>query len=179
MKKLAEKNRTKVIDLLTERLAFERAGVKLYDAILVKMESSAEEEIVAMLGQMREHRNQEWQHEEFLEQQIRELGGDAHGETEMSLLTKRESQGIEQVVFDPTSPLPHLFHALLAAELVDNAGWDLLVELADEVGDRDAKKEFKRCLKEEEEHLVFVREAMERFARREVLGEPLAAPTGP
>src|SRR5690242_12396619 len=97
MKKLAEKNRSKLIDLLTERLAFERAGVQLYDAILAKMEASAEEEIAAMLDQMREHRNQEWQHEEFLEMCVRELGGDAHGETEMSRLTKRESQGIEQV----------------------------------------------------------------------------------
>jgi rubrerythrin len=179
IKKLAEKNRTKLIDLLTERLEFERAGVKLYDQILMKMESTAEEEIVAMLDQMREHRNQEWQHEEFLEQCVRELGGDAHQETEMSRLGKRESMGIEQVVFDPNTPLPHLFHALLSAELVDNAGWDLLVELADEAGDRGAKREFKKCLKQEEEHLIFVREAMERFARREVLGEEAPMPTGP
>src|SRR5690349_20872292 len=72
MKKLAEKNRTKVIDLLSERLAFERAGVKLYDSILAKMESSAEEEVAAMIDQMREHRDQEWRHEEFLEEKIRE-----------------------------------------------------------------------------------------------------------
>jgi rubrerythrin len=179
MKRLAEKNRSKVIDLLTERLAFERAGVKLYDAILARMESSAEEEVVAMVDQMREYRNQEWEHEEFLEEQIRELGGDGHGQTELARLTHRESLGIEEVVFDPTSPLPHLFHALLTAELVDNAGWDLLVELADEAGDKEAKKGFKRCLKEEEAHLVFVREAMERFARRDVLGEPAETPAGP
>src|SRR2546426_5363578 len=108
MRKLAEKNRAKVIDLLTERLEFERAGVKLYDAILAKMDSSAQEEVVAMIDPMREHRNQEWQHEERLERWIRELGGDAHGQTELSQLSKRESQGIEQVVFDQRSQLPHL-----------------------------------------------------------------------
>jgi ferritin-like metal-binding protein YciE len=179
MKKLAEKNRSKLIDLLTERLFFERSSVKLYDTILAKMESSAEEEVVAMLDQMREHRNEEWQHEEFLEQCIRDLGGDTHAESEMARLTIRESQGIAQVVGDPSSPLSHLFHALLAWELVDNAGWDLLVELADEAGDRAAKRDFKKCLKEEEEHLIFVREAMERFARREVLGEPAEMPAEP
>src|SRR5262249_55013081 len=101
MKKLAQKNRIKVIDLLTERLEFERAAVKLYDAILAKMEASSEEEVAAMIEQMREYREEEKAHEEFLEEKIRELGGDAHGETEMSRLTKREAEGIKQVVFDP------------------------------------------------------------------------------
>ena len=40
MKKLAAKNPAKVIDLLSERLAFERVGVKLYDAVLERMRSS-------------------------------------------------------------------------------------------------------------------------------------------
>ena len=39
MKKLAAKNLGRVLDLLNERLAFERAGVKLYDTILARMRS--------------------------------------------------------------------------------------------------------------------------------------------
>jgi ferritin-like metal-binding protein YciE len=86
----------------------------------------------------------------------------------MSKLVERESQGIEKVVQED-SELPHLFHALLAAELVDNAGWDLLVQLADEAGDRQAKKEFRKRLNEEAEHLVVVRRALEKNILKEVL----------
>jgi rubrerythrin len=169
MKKLAEKNRALVIDLLGERLAFERESVRLYDAVLEKMGRLAEEEVASMLEQTLLHREQEKQHAALLEQHIRELGGDAGARTELARLTERESQGIAQVILDPAEPLPHLLHALLAAELVDNAGWDLLVELADEAGDREARRTFKRCLREEEDHLIFVRESLERLARRELL----------
>jgi bacterioferritin (cytochrome b1) len=176
MQKLAGKNVLRVIDLLNERLAFERAGVKLYDKILERMKSDPQ--VARMIDQMREHREQEKEHEEWLEEQIRALGGDARTPSEKSILVQAESQGIEHVIErDPS--LPHDFHALLTAELADNAGWDLLVQLADEVGDRDAKKEFKKRLHEEEEHLLFVRKAVEQFAKEEILGEPQKMPTAP
>jgi bacterioferritin (cytochrome b1) len=178
MKKLAEKNVGRVINLLNERLAFERAGVKLYDAILERMRSSGDPQIQRMVEQMQEHREDEKRHEEWLEEQIRALGGDAHTPSEKSILVQAESQGIEHVIQrDPL--LPHDFHALLVAELADNAGWDLLVQLADEVGDRDAKKEFKKRLHEEEEHLLFVRKAVEQFAKQELTGEPQKMPASP
>ncbi len=175
MEKLAQQNRDKVIDLLTERLAFERSGVKLYDRIIGVMRSSPSEEVRDMLDQMQEHRDQEKEHEEWLEECIRSLGGNAHGETDLSRLVTEESKGIEEVVMRDAE-LPHLFHALLAAELVDNAGWDLLVEVADEAGDRDAKKEFKKRLHEEEDHLLFVRKAVEKLSFQDVLGEDTKLP---
>jgi bacterioferritin (cytochrome b1) len=175
MKELARKNRAKVVDVLSERLTFERAGVKLYDHIIEKMRQSNERPIAKMLDQMVEHRDQEKEHEEWLEEQIRGLGGDADGKTEKALLVERESKGIEEVILGHDATLPQMFHALMAAELVDNAGWDLLVELADEADDRPAKKAFKKRLHEEEEHLLFVRRALEKFAMREVLAAPAAA----
>ena len=179
MDKLAHQHPDKVIDYLTERLVFERDGVKLYDAILAKMRVSGDEEVRRMLDQMQEHRDQEKEHEEWLEEQIRSLGGDAHGTTEMSELVTREAKGIDDVILDGDNEIAHLFHALLTAELADNAGWDLLVTLADEAGDRDARRQFKKRLHEEEEHLIFVRRVVERFARRQVLGEVVAMPTSP
>ena len=175
MEKLAEHNRAKAIDLLNERLAFERAGVRLYDRILEVVRSSGDQNVQRMLNELQEHRNEEKEHEEWLEAQIRTLGGDAHSETEMSQLVTRESKGIEDVVMSDAK-LPHLFHALLAAELVDNAGWDLLVEVADEAGDHAAKREFKKRLHEEEDHLLLVRKAMEKFSFQEVLGEEVTFP---
>jgi bacterioferritin (cytochrome b1) len=176
MEELARNDRAKVIDLLTERLTFERAGVKLYDRVLEVMRASGNDENVQrMVPEMQQHRDEEKEHEEWLEEQIRALGGDAHAETEKSRLVTRESKGIEEVVMSDAK-LPHLLHALLAAELVDNAGWDLLVAIADEAGDRGARREFKKRLHEEEDHLLFVRRAVEKLAFHEVLGEDVKLP---
>lgn len=177
MEKIAEHNRPKAIDLLNERLAFERAGVRLYDRILQQVRASGDDNVKRMLDELQEHRNEEKEHEEWLEAQIRSLGGDAHSETEMSQLVTRESKGIEEVVMSDAK-LPHLFHALLAAELVDNAGWDLLVQVADEAGDHAAKRELKKRLHEEEDHLLLIRKAMEKFSFQEVLGEDVKMPAG-
>ncbi len=175
MEKLATYDKAKVIDVLTERLAFERAGVKLYDRVIEVMRAAGDENVLRMLHEMEEHRNEEKEHEEWLEAQIRALGGDAHGETDRSRLVTRESKGIEEVVLSDAQ-LPHLFHALLAAELVDNAGWDLLVQIADEAGDHTAKRDFKKRLHEEEDHLLFLRKAMEKLSVRDVLGEDTKLP---
>jgi bacterioferritin (cytochrome b1) len=175
MAELAKHDPAKVVDVLNERLAFERAGVKLYDRVLEVMRATANENVTAMIPEMQKHRDEEKEHEEWLEERIRALGGDAHAETERSRLVTRESKGIEDVVMSDAE-LPHLFHALLAAELVDNAGWDLLVQIADEAGDRAAKREFKKRLHEEEDHLLFVRKAVERLAFADVLGEEAKLP---
>ena len=167
MKKLAAKNLGRVLDLLNERLAFERAGVKLYDTILARMRSSGDPRVKEVMAQIQQNRDEEKEHEEWLEEQIRALGGDDHAPSEKSILVQTEAEGIEHVVMrDPN--LLHDFHALLTAELADNAGWELLVELASEFGDRDAKKEFKKRLHEEEEHLVLVRKAVMELSKQEM-----------
>jgi bacterioferritin (cytochrome b1) len=171
MRKLAEKNVGRVIDLLNERLAFERTGVRLYDRILLRMRLSDDRQMERMIDRMQRFRDEEWEHEKWLEEQIRELHGDDHLPTEKSVLVLAETQGIERVVHrDPR--LPHDFHALLTAELADNGGWDLLVRIADEFGDYDAKREFRKRLREEQEHVLFVRRAVERFVKQELLGAP-------
>ncbi|WP_437961560.1 ferritin-like domain-containing protein [Sorangium sp. So ce119] len=175
MQKLAQGNKDKAIDLLNERLTYERASVRLYDSIVEKVGRSADPGLMNLLGQLREYRDQEKEHEEWLEARIRELGGDAHGETEMSRLITIESQGIQQVVLDGDQNPAHLFHALLTAELVDNAGWQLLLELADEADDDEARASFRKRLHEEEDHLLLTRQVVERLTRTELLGSPAEA----
>src|SRR6187399_2174098 len=109
MKKLAQTNRDKAIDLLNERLTFERAGVKLYDSILEKLGHTTDPLLMTRLGELKEHRDQEKEHEEWLEAQIRALGGDAHADTDMSRLITVESRGIEQIVLNGDMNPTHLF----------------------------------------------------------------------
>ncbi len=158
MHELVRRNRLEVIERLTERRAFERSSVELYNAVIPKVQASGDSQLQNLLAQLQNYRDHEREHEAWLAEQLRALGADARAITNSADLVTRE----------PTSILDD-FHALLTAELADNAGWDLLVELADEAGDRAARRAFKRRLHEEEEHLIFIRRALLRLARREIL----------
>lgn len=175
MKNLAERHPEKLLDLLTERLTFERTGVKLYDIVLSKMQGSGDKSVMKMIPQLKKQRDQEKEHEEWLEEQVRALGSDAHTETDLSELMLREARGVKEVI-ESDDELTHLFHALLTAELVDDNGWKLLVQLADEAQDQEALKSFIQRAREEEDHLVYIRTVVAAYARREILDSPISIP---
>jgi bacterioferritin (cytochrome b1) len=178
MEKLASKNAAFVLDVLSGRLAFERTGVKLYDKVIEKIERNAEPRYHAILGQLREIRTEEQEHANWLEAQIRALGGFPDEKTDMAELEMQEGSGIESVIVDGHDKAIHLVHALLAAELADNAGWDVLVKLADDAGDRAAKLAFAKRMAEEAKHLLFIREVVLRAAETEILGREEPLPSG-
>jgi bacterioferritin (cytochrome b1) len=173
MKKLAQHNRAKVVDILSERLAFERASVKLYDTVIGKMRALSDPVSVRLIAPLEDFRGHEKEHEEWLEEQLRALGADAMRESDSASLTLRESSGIEQVVLRDDDAV-HLVHALLTAELSDNAGWELLLELAEEAEDDVARRELRKRLHQEEEHLAELRRAMISIVRKEILQAPAA-----
>lgn len=176
MKALAQFNKDKLIDLLAERLAYERTGVELYDQVLEHLEASSDPEAKSLTDRLQHFRDEEKAHEEWLEDQIRDLGGDAHGSTEMSEVVTIESRGVADVIMDGDD-VAHDLHALLTAELSDNAGWELLCDLARQAGDREAERAFSARMKQEDEHLKFMRKAVEQTTARKVLGQkPLSAP---
>lgn len=172
--RLAEKNREQVIDLLCERLAFERSTVRLYDRILEALRVATDARTRDLHATMQKHRAEEDEIVRWLEGKIRELGGDERAETDLARLATREARGIEEVAQNDAADLTHLLHALLAVEGVDAAGWDLLVHLADAAGDARAKHELERRLRQERQHLAFVRAAVERLAIRTLFGEGYA-----
>jgi hypothetical protein len=132
-----------------------------------------------MVDTMQGYRDEEAEHQTWLEEQIQALGGDVNGESEMSRLVAEEARGIEQIILREDVALQHLFHALMAAELVDNAGWDLLTALAEEADDDDALDCFALRQAEEEDHLDYLRQTMSRYAESQVLGGRLQLPTEP
>lgn len=172
MEKLSRTNRWRLVDLLNERLAFERSGVQLYDTLLSRLRRDPA--LDALVDDVQRYRDEEKEHEEWLEQQIRALGGDGHTPTEHSILAQAEAEGVERVIRRDES-IPHDFHALLTAELADHAGWELLVRIAEEFDDADAKKQFEKRLEEEERHLLFARKTLLELTRRE-LSVPPAPP---
>jgi len=178
-KQLVAKNAAQVLDVLVARLTFERTGVKLYDSVIEKIERSGESRYQALVDTLRKHRNEEKEHEEWLESLIRALGGRPEELTTLAQLETEESQGIQSVILDGHTRVIEVLHALLTAELADNAGWDLLVELADDTGDQLARAEFGKRMLEEAKHLAFLRQAVLRAAEIEILGRDEPMPKRP
>ena len=169
MRTVSRTHRSKVVELLIERLAFERATIKLYDTILEKLRPRGGP-YASVKAHLRHIREEEKAHEDWLEEQLQTLGGDAHVETDRSLLVRREWRRIEEDAGGDQEPAD-LFHALLNAEVIDNAGWELLLELADRAHDGEAREAFQQRLHEEQEHLLFVSHIAAVFARSGVLDE--------
>ena len=146
------------LDKLSERLAFERMGVRLYEALLNKCEALGESSPGPTLEDIRHIGGEELDHFLMLNETIEELGGDPTVESPSADIAAVTSMGIMQVLTDPRSSVPQCLQALLTAELTDNAGWELLIELASNLGYDDMREQFETALTHEEEHLQNVRD---------------------
>lgn len=146
-----------LLDKLSERLVFERMGVRLYEVLLNKCETLAEEESEPTLEQLRTIGEQELNHFLLLQRVIIDLGGDPTVQSPSADVAAVASLGILQVLTDPRTSLTQCLQALLTAELTDNEGWQLLITLADNLGYTDMVTEFEAALENEELHLENVR----------------------
>jgi bacterioferritin (cytochrome b1) len=146
------------LDKLGERLAFERMGVRLYETLLNKCQTLGESTPGPTLDDVKHIGAEELEHFLMLNETITELGGDPTVESPSADVAGVASMGIMQVLTDPRSSVPQCLQALLTAELTDNAGWELLIELASNLGYEEMQQKFETALTHEEEHLQNVRD---------------------
>jgi ferritin-like metal-binding protein YciE len=85
------------------------------------------------------------------------LGADPTAHTPGADLVGVESMGLIQAVTDPRTTLAQTLHAALAAELIDNEGWESLIVMAQKMGHDDMAERFQAALDEEGVHLAKVR----------------------
>jgi len=147
-----------LLDKLSERLAFERMGVRLYEALFNKCETLGETSPGPTLEDIRHIGTEELDHFLMLNETITDLGGDPTVESPSADIAAVASMGIMQVLTDPRSSVPQCLQALLTAELTDNAGWELLIEMASTLGYDEMREKFETALTHEEEHLQNVRD---------------------
>lgn len=151
-----------LVDKLGERLAFERTGVRLYDAMIAKVNTlgSSNAELLPMLGRIRQ---QEAEHMDLVRQAMEQLGADPTAMTPCADVSGVLSGGILQVISDPRTNLAQSFEALLTAELTDNAAWEMLIDLVRQEGKDDMAASFQQALMQEEEHLQIVKSHLHRL----------------
>jgi bacterioferritin (cytochrome b1) len=144
------------MDKLSERLAYERTGTRLYDAFINKCETIGEVSGGPSLAEVQEIREEEHRHFILLSEAVTSLGGDPTVQSPCADVQAVASLGIMQVLNDPRTTVPQCLNALLTAELTDNAGWELLIDLADELGHTDLSEQFTEALENEQDHLLKV-----------------------
>lgn len=169
------------MDKIGERIAFERGGTRLYEALITKVqavERLGQEVLVPAdrlptadgaaaapgsvagetpLQTLMRIRNEELEHFRMLGLAMQKLGGDPTAQTPCADVSATASMGILQVVTDPRTTLAQCLNAMLTAELTDNAGWELLVQLAEEAGETELAGRFLGALAQEQEHLAIVK----------------------
>jgi rubrerythrin len=146
-----------LLDRLGERLAFERSGVRLYQAVLSRFEVFEPDPAGPPLSELRRILGEEARHFELLSQVMEQLGGDPTAQTPAADVAGVESMGILQIIDDPRTSPSQVMHALLLAELADRDGWSLLVQLFEAADERELAERFRQAMFEEEEHLLLCR----------------------
>jgi rubrerythrin len=146
-----------LLDKLSERLAFERTGTRLYDALINKCEVLGESSPGPTVAQLQEIREDERRHFLLLNRAITTLGGDPTVQSPCADTVQVASLGLLQVLTDPRTSVHQCLQAILTAELTDNDGWQMLINLAGELGHAEMAAEFQTALASEETHLASVR----------------------
>lgn len=145
-----------LVDKLGERLAFERTGVRLYDAVIAKLEVS-DSAGKKMIPELKHIRDEEAEHMFLIKDAIETLGADPTAMTPCADIAGVMAQGPMQVVTDPRTNASQALNALLTLELTDNAAWESLIELTDKAGHPNIAKRFRKAVKQEEEHLQTIK----------------------
>lgn len=148
---------TQFIDKLGERLAFERTGVRLYEALISKYKAFGGFGAGPDLAQLEKIMFEEHDHFRMVADAIGTMGGDATVMTPSADLHATLSRGIADVMVDPRTTFAQCLEGILVAELADNECWENLIELAQQNGRQDMAGTFERALAEERDHLASVR----------------------
>lgn len=148
---------TVFLDKIGERLAFERTGVRLYEAMLSKLEAFGSWDGGPTEDVLREYLADEMEHFDLLVNTMKQLGGDPTAMTPSADIASVVSQGVPMVLLDARTNLRQCLDALIVAELADNAAWELLSELARGLNQDALANEFDRAAETEAKHLAGVR----------------------
>lgn len=149
-----------LFDKLSERLAFERGGVRLYDALITKCESNLPPDTIELFEKIR---FEEADHLSLVEETIVSLGGDPTLQSPCADVVGVSTMGLIQVLNDPRTTVAQCLQAILIAELTDNAGWEMLIPLLEEAQQTQNIELFVQAKSHEEEHLRIVKEILEQL----------------
>jgi rubrerythrin len=160
--------RQALLDKLCERLAVETGGVDIYRALIDKLDDQI------IKSRLTHFMKEEVQHRDMLAAYIDRMG-EGKRSSPSARLAEHEGQAYLKLIGEATTDA-QLLTILLTVELMDETGWEMLVDLGRDLGEEQMVQGFGQALKEEKEHLRGVRGMLAQMTRQLLL-EP-TAPAG-
>lgn len=139
-----------LIDKIGERIAFERMGIRLYEALIAKLTSL--QVTPSTLDILKNFQKEEGLHLNIVTEAMLIIGGDPTAETPCADITAVASAGILKVITDPRTNAAQSFQALLAAELIDTSSWELLIILVEKTKNVNLLNNFRQAYAQESIH---------------------------
>jgi rubrerythrin len=149
--------RLPLLDKLGARLQFERTGVRLYDALISKLDAYGSFRGGPSRGDLEHIRDEEHRHLALAQQTILHLGGDPTVVTPCANIQAVASRGVMDIVVDPRTNLIECLDAVIVAELADHESWEQLASTISMIGDKQLEAKIVEAERTEAEHLVKVR----------------------
>lgn len=143
-------------DKLGQRLAFERSGVRLYEALMDKVlatEFAGKPDLTADIGRICQ---EETEHFLMLKNIMEYLGADPVAITPAANVSGVAAQGFLQVITDPRTTLPQCLEAMLSLELTDSTCWEHLIEAAGKANMDAVTENFRQAAQTEKEHVQII-----------------------
>lgn len=155
---LTDPAKSMLLDSLGGRLAYERGGARLYDALLRKAEAVGHlQGLKECIPDLEHIRDEEVEHTDLLKRVIEALEGDPTLETPCADVEGVMSSGLLQVVHDPRSTLLECLRCAVVAELADVENWTALTTKLPTSLPDDLAGEVAEALAHEQEHLALIR----------------------
>jgi len=148
---------TVMIDKLGQRLAYERTGVRLYEALLAKYDAAEIHVGGPTRMELLEIRNDEHEHMLIVREAIRQLGADPTAMTPGADVMGVASLGWVQVLGDPRTTFSQCLDVMQAVEDGDVDGWLLLIDMAQALGLDELETKFRQAELTETEHAQKIR----------------------
>lgn len=156
--KLGARKPEVLVDKLGERLAFERIGVRLYQALIDKASALAPQQRMPFsIDDLQRLRDDELAHMHVLASALDSLGADSTAQTPAAAVSALAISGLMQVLTDPRTTLVHCLEAMLIAELADDASWELLISLTAEADQDQFLPQFHSARDNEKTHVRQIR----------------------
>jgi rubrerythrin len=149
--------RLPLLDKLGARLQFERTGVRLYQALISKLDAYGSYPGGPRREDLEQIRDEEHGHFLIIQQLIEEIEGDPTAVTPCANLQALASRGILDVLVDPRTSLIECLDAIMVAELADHENWDVLADTAKQLGESGLVGRLEEGARIETEHVTKVR----------------------
>jgi hypothetical protein len=147
-----------LLDKLGERLAFERTGIRAYEAVIGKFNALGSWEGGPTHDLLLHQHDEELQHFQMLTEIIARIGADPTAMTPSADVTAVAGSGIIKVLGDPRTTLPQALQGLLMLEDTDVEGWNGLIGIADSIDQQRLEQQFRQAERTEQTHRTRVRE---------------------